>query len=617
MNEVSKKLQYNSILNTNPNYQINSFYSIPQDRFPAFGRSFNNFPRNVDFSPEGSLLCTTSESGSLTIYDLQNLKQTKPIQQFSLTTPIISFSWRTDFSRSDESKSQLILTTSKGPIELCNPTTGEKIVDFDPTAQDQSKDLTYSLEWGKNLNLPPRFCSGHRKTIKIWDIGRRRTVVTNRIKCGPVSELKFNQSGEIPLLAAGTFSGKLFLLNPKRLTQISSLQLNSGITCIRFSKCGNYIFVGTRKAEAITCYDLRNSTQPMFLLERHSETNQRLNFDLVPGGRYLISGDSKGNILGYDLVDVKKVFQFQIQSKQSVNSVSCHPYLDGVFATSIGERIFLKPWKEKKEQFNTKENQQPEFPIVIWSISEINLEKKKNVENGNVERNEKEKQEGKGENEKGKGKGKEKEIETEIEIEKELELEKEKEKELEKEKEIENEIKKGKQEGKGEKEIEIETENEKGKGKKIEIEIEKERQKEIETKREKEKETEKEKKTMNVIKKENEQKQKQDQKEIKKKIDDQKIVSNDKDQEKAYFKKLNIEKKKETSLNSNLQAKYDINRKNIEHINEKKSQKQDLKNEISSSDEIRSEINMNTLTETDLEMKLENIQDNNSNSEQV
>jgi hypothetical protein len=43
------------------------------------------------------------------------------------------------------------------------------------------------------------------------------------------------------------------------LMHISDLPF--GVTCLRWSGCGNLLWAGGRKADSVVCYDIRNSCQ--------------------------------------------------------------------------------------------------------------------------------------------------------------------------------------------------------------------------------------------------------------------------------------------------------------------------------------------------------------------
>lgn len=63
-----------------------------------------------------------------------------------------------------------------------------------------------------------------------------------------------------------------------------------GLTHLMFSPDGNLLYTGARKDNEILCWDLRNTTDVLFTLNRVVTTNQRIYFDITQDGKYLISG---------------------------------------------------------------------------------------------------------------------------------------------------------------------------------------------------------------------------------------------------------------------------------------------------------------------------------------
>lgn len=65
-----------------------------------------------------------------------------------------------------------------------------------------------------------------------------------------------------------------------------------------FSPDGYYLFTAHRKSEYILCWDIRNSSQIVFSINRHINdlnnhlviTNQKIQFDIHISGHYLIAG---------------------------------------------------------------------------------------------------------------------------------------------------------------------------------------------------------------------------------------------------------------------------------------------------------------------------------------
>ncbi|CAF4453424.1 unnamed protein product, partial [Adineta steineri] len=76
-----------------------------------------------------------------------------------------------------------------------------------------------------------------------------------------------------------------------------------GITHIQFSPDGNQLYSGARKDGMILCWDMRNLGEILHTFQRHVGTNQRIYFDFDPSFTTLVTGNSNGHVLGWDIND--------------------------------------------------------------------------------------------------------------------------------------------------------------------------------------------------------------------------------------------------------------------------------------------------------------------------
>ena len=75
-----------------------------------------------------------------------------------------------------------------------------------------------------------------------------------------------------------------------------------GLTQVQFSPDGLYLYSASRQDPFIRCWDIRNTANVLFRLERPGElTNQRLGFNVSSDGRWLSTGDMNGDISIFDL----------------------------------------------------------------------------------------------------------------------------------------------------------------------------------------------------------------------------------------------------------------------------------------------------------------------------
>jgi len=115
-------------------------------------------------------------------------------------------------------------------------------------------------------------------------------------------------------------------------------RLDCGVTCMRWSPCGRYLWVGGRNSPNIICWDIRSTQTAVGHVERKLTTNQRMTFDLDPWGKVLCTGDQDGDIHFYDTTSFERINSAP-SNHSCVNSVMFHPF-SALLATSSGERSF-------------------------------------------------------------------------------------------------------------------------------------------------------------------------------------------------------------------------------------------------------------------------------------
>ena len=62
-----------------------------------------------------------------------------------------------------------------------------------------------------------------------------------------------------------------------------------------FTSDGNYLLSGARQDAELLCWDVRYAYDAVYRMQRDTATtNQRIQFDLEPCGRHLLTGGSNG-----------------------------------------------------------------------------------------------------------------------------------------------------------------------------------------------------------------------------------------------------------------------------------------------------------------------------------
>jgi len=130
-----------------------------------------------------------------------------------------------------------------------------------------------------------------------------------------------------------------------------------GVTCLKWSPCGHYLWVGGRNNNNIVCYDIRTTQSIVGSVQRKLTSNQRMSFDLDPWGKFLCTGDQDGKVLFYDTSSFELVHSVEPvitdasninhgkEGKEGVkracvNSVAFHPF-SALLGVATGERTFV------------------------------------------------------------------------------------------------------------------------------------------------------------------------------------------------------------------------------------------------------------------------------------
>lgn len=332
--------------------------------------------KGVEWSPDGACLLTTSDDNRLRVFDLSadvlevrglgNADESSlggiAAAKDSAAPPITiqegelvyDYAWYGGMTASDPSTCCFATTCRAHPIHLWDACTGELRCSYrafdDKDEVSASNSITFSpdgsaIAAGANkiirifqTAVPGKSCRYHRTHSK-KDSGQP----------GIISCLAFSPDTE-GLLAAGAYSGVAALYDGRSLSPAAVMSggHTTGVTQVTWSSDGNFLYSGARQHPSILCWDVRNTGEVLYTLDRQAgRTNQRLQFSIEPLGRHMAAGGTDGKVRVFDLASGSERTQFSA-SHDTVNGCQYHPFLP-VLATASGQRRFMVDESDRDE----------------------------------------------------------------------------------------------------------------------------------------------------------------------------------------------------------------------------------------------------------------------------
>jgi len=171
-----------------------------------------------------------------------------------------------------------------------------------------------------------------REVSKLSTGSRKEGGQRNLISC---MALNPDMSG---LLAAGCYDNTVGLYATHEGVNVLSVfpAQHGGVTQVKFSPDGKFLFTAARKDNNIYCWDIRATGQVLRTFTREANTNQRIAFDVDPTGKWITTGGVNGDVLIYD-VQTGGLVQSWRPHQDGTNGVSFHPS-EPLVATSSGQR---------------------------------------------------------------------------------------------------------------------------------------------------------------------------------------------------------------------------------------------------------------------------------------
>lgn len=203
----------------------------------------------------------------------------------------------------------LVLSAAREhPIKLNSSLTGELVSSYplvSPTTEAYI--VPHSLHFTSDGQ---KFIAGSESLLSVFDLSRNGEGPLTSYKTGPknaksswsnpaislrgfVSALGLDQQYNV--LAAGTLNRQVGLYDAGgegecigtfgvQGTEADKHTGGHGITQLRWSRCGRYLYIVERKSDGVMIYDIRGTGQLLSWVEgRKAKTNQRMQIDVVTG----------------------------------------------------------------------------------------------------------------------------------------------------------------------------------------------------------------------------------------------------------------------------------------------------------------------------------------------
>lgn len=329
----------------------------------------SNFLKGVKWSPRGDYLLTAADDACLRLYecpDFGSLPQylddaedtAAPLLRVPAGELIYDYAWYPWATVSDPVTFCFVVAARSHPLHLYDAATGELRCSYRPYNRMDELSPGYSIAFSPDGSL---LYVGTRDSIEIFQLDRpgrdHDSLITRRRQedgqPGIISCIAFASIGVPHTFAAGSYSGVAALYDARTREQLAVLEGHvGGVTHLRFSACGNYLYTGGRRDENMYCWDARYVSGAVYAMRRATKTtNQRIFFDVEPCGRHLGTGGEDGCVRLYDLRDGSEAGRYEV-ARDTVNGCQFHPNLPFLATASGHRRYSLAPLSDSDDDLN-------------------------------------------------------------------------------------------------------------------------------------------------------------------------------------------------------------------------------------------------------------------------
>ncbi|CDH57186.1 telomerase cajal body protein 1-like [Lichtheimia corymbifera JMRC:FSU:9682] len=358
----------------------------------------NDYFKNVKWSPDGTCLLSNSNDNTLRLFNTSCI----PIvhmtfstihnnQQIDLRTgfgihegeAINDFAWFPSMNSQDPATCCFLTSVRDHPMHLWDGCTGQLRASY--SVIDHRERFVGPNVISFNPNGTHIYC-GYENMIEIFDV-QRPGQASAKIPTIPNRKSKQGQKGIISCLdfsvdglyAAGSYSQSVGIYdetNNELCLKLTGIQ--GGVTQVRFTPDGNFLYTASRTSNVISCWDIRDTANVLYELPRPGKTSQRITFDIDPSGKTLVSGDQYGNILFYDISNSKGEDQledrllYRMEGHRDITSCATwNPMYPWLLATCSGQRKFELDDSDSDSgdgDDNDRQEQVVDNSLSIWQV---------------------------------------------------------------------------------------------------------------------------------------------------------------------------------------------------------------------------------------------------------
>ena len=297
-------------------------------------RSPSLFFTSVHWSPDATCILTSAEDNILRLYDSHTLTSPEPSPTPALSVPLPAAVYAAGWyplMQSAVLESALIVTAVRDqPVQLVSAWTGEQRASYIGLSDKDELVSGMSVCFSAGGGALYVGYDGHIRAFDTATPGLPYMTVPTATKGSNKRRRTEGQYGliaslstasDMPLLAAGSYSGQAALYDTHTLQQTLVLRCNTtGVSQVTLRP--PLLFAGGRGRDSdILVFDVRHTRYELGRIKRTSTTQQRTAFDVSRGdGRWLVTGEGGGRGVG--------VFDLTVASNE------VDGYVDGVWVAS-------------------------------------------------------------------------------------------------------------------------------------------------------------------------------------------------------------------------------------------------------------------------------------------